>query len=170
MAHNSEETKAVVVQELPRLRRFAYSLTGSKADADDLVQNVVMRVLKAGIPGHDNAIAWMLRICKNCWIDEIRSRASQAKVVDSLQAEGGEASSSEKQVSDQLHIEKVTQAMSALPDQQRLALSLVAIEGMSYAETAKVLEVPIGTVMSRVARARENLHQYMHSKTEELTK
>ena len=170
MRQPNDQIKAIIVQELPRLRRFAYSLTGSMADADDLVQNVVVRVLNAGIPDPDNAIAWMLRICKNRWIDEIRSRSAQTKAMDTIKLDAQAANEADKQVHDQMDLERVVKAMDTLSDNQRVALSLVAIEGMSYSEAAKVLEVPIGTIMSRVARARENLHNVMHSESGDIVK
>ncbi len=163
MTQKSIQLKTIVVRELPRLRRFAYSLTGSKADADDLVQNVVMRLLKSGVPDEDSAVPWMLRICKNCWIDEVRSRTVRTNAMNTMLNDTPEFNNdSEKLVMNQLEVERVIQAMDTLSDNQRIALSLVAIENLSYDEAAKVLEIPIGTIMSRVARARQNLHRILH--------
>ncbi len=146
----------VIQKELSRLRRFSYSLTGDKADADDLVQNVVVKLLKSGIPDHVKPVPWMLTICKNLWIDEIRSREVRMKAANDERLAANEEGREDAQ-SHQLETQRVLEAVSALPDNHRLALSLVAVEGMSYAEAAAILDVPIGTIMSRVARARTNL-------------
>lgn len=163
-----EQIKEIVVEELPRLRRFAYSLTGSKADADDLTQNVVIRLLKAGVPEEGSAIAWMLRICKNCWIDEMRSRTVRTKAADAIRYDADSANATDMQITNQLDTQRVIEAMINLSENQRIVLSLIAIEGMSYGEAAEVLEVPIGTIMSRVARARANLQKSLGSSSGEV--
>jgi RNA polymerase sigma-70 factor (ECF subfamily) len=163
MTRHNDQVKALVVAELPRLRRFAYSLTGSKADADDLVQNVVIRVLNAQVPDHGNTVPWLLRICKNCWIDEMRGRTAQKRALDTLQDETPAAGSDgEKHLINQLDIDRVIAAIAHLNQHQRMALSLVAIENLSYDEASQVLDVPIGTIMSRVARARAKLQTLLH--------
>ncbi|TQV86238.1 RNA polymerase sigma factor [Exilibacterium tricleocarpae] len=164
------EIKAVILQELPRLRRFAFSLTASKADADDLVQNAVVRMLKAGLPANAEVVPWMLRICKNLWIDEIRSREVRVKAADAISLESDtQVQQGEQQIQGRLDLQRVVRAMTTLSDNQRLALTLVAIDGMSYAEAAEVLDVPVGTIMSRVARARESLQKHFQHQAEEMT-
>lgn len=150
--------QTLLVQETPRLRRFAYSLTGSKADADDLVQNLVVRLLKAGLPDDVPPVPWMLRICKNLWIDEVRSREVRTRATTVEQLNMNHATADNET---ELHIdtEKVLNAMEQLPDNQRIAISLVAVESLSYADAAEVMGVPVGTIMSRVARARAKLMQ-----------
>ena len=146
----------ILLEEAPRLRRFALSLTGAKAEADDLVQNVIMRLLEKGLPADVDPVPWMLRVCKNLWIDDRRAHqvryryAEQAPDEQSLVTHANEAGL-------QRDTEAVLQALSELPDKLRIALSLVVVEGLSYAEASEVMEVPIGTIMSRVARARSKL-------------
>ncbi len=155
MAEMNQVT-AIIQNELSRLRRFAYSLTSNKADADDLVQNLAVKLLKTGIPADVKPIPWMLTICKNLWIDEIRSREVRMRPSINKKLADDEAYDSNDQ---SIHVDanRVLNAVADLPENHKLALSLVAIEGLSYAEAADVLEVPIGTIMSRVARARSTL-------------
>jgi RNA polymerase sigma-70 factor (ECF subfamily) len=156
-----ELTRAIIIRELNRLRRFSYSLTGSKADADDLVQNVVERLLKKGIPDRENPVPWMLTVCKNMWIDEMRARDVRLKYASEKDRHNNEQSGSDARMSEpllnQLETDRVLSALAKLPENHRLPLGLVAVGGMSYAEVAYILDVPIGTVMSRVARARASL-------------
>ena len=146
-----------LISILPRLRRFAVSLTGDRTDGDDLLQKLVERLLERGVPDDVNLLKWSFRLCRNIWVDEIRSRKVRSHVaVDDfahqLRGEDGEASAMAR-----LTLSDVNTALEALPDDQRIALILVAVEGFSYAETAETLDVPIGTIMSRVARARKAL-------------
>lgn len=157
MSLNKQELKAVIIEQLPRLRRFAYSLTGIKEDADDLVQNLVEKLLNKGLPREVKPTPWLLRMCKNLWIDEIRARGVRRK----MQGENeGEASvNGEAHMVNLLEKDRVLAAMHQLSDEHRVILGLVAIEELSYAETAEVLELPMGTVMSRIARARKKFAQ-----------
>lgn len=146
-----------LISILPRLRRFAISLTGDRADGDDLLQKVVERLLSRDTPDGANLLKWSFRVCRNVWIDEVRSRKVRSHVAvedvsHQLRGEDGEAS-----VMARLTLRDVKEAMEALPDDQRLALLLVAVEGFSYAEAAETLDIPIGTVLSRVSRARRTL-------------
>ena len=166
MTRQVDEIRAVILRELPRLRRFAFSLTGCKADADDLLQDVVVRVLKVGLPAAADPVPWLLRVCKNLWIDEIRSRNVRLRAADKIKLDTDVESDGEQLIHNRLNMERVMQAMATLSENQRVALSLVAVDGASYAEAADVLEVPIGTIMSRVARARENLNRYFQDETE----
>lgn len=163
-----DKVRTVIQQELTRLRRFAYSLTGNKADADDLVQNLAVRLLKTGLPEDVDPVPWMLRICKNLWIDELRSREVRMKATNNDQLQTPSLTDGERSSRYQVDAGKVLKAMTSLSDNQRIALSLVAIEGMSYAQVAEILEVPIGTIMSRVARARDNLAKRFRGEVEEL--
>ncbi len=146
-----------LISLLPNLRRFALSLTGSAADADDLLQTTVERILKRGVPEGAHIGKWAFRVCRNAWIDETRyrkiRRAPDEQSEDSNRhSEDGVATALEK-----IAVSQVGKALQALPDNQREALALVAIEGFTYAEASEALEVPIGTIMSRVARARKEL-------------
>jgi len=141
------------------LRRFAYSLTGNREDADDLAQAVIEKLLSRGLPEEANERKWIFRVCKNLWIDEIRSREvrrSHAKDVVN-ECDGTPADGMLKR----LEAQRLIKALDKLPASQRLPISLVAIEGLTYAEAAEMLEVPIGTVMSRISRARNTLLRLM---------
>lgn len=148
-----------LMSELGGLRRFCLSLTGAAADADDLLQSTVERMLEKGMPEDAHTAKWVYRVCKNIWIDELRSREVRQRHVQAVQAtEHVEQSpSAEKQAGGERHLEAVNGALMRLPPEQRLALMLVAVDGKSYAEAAEILQVPVGTIMSRIARARKNL-------------
>ena len=145
-----------LVALLPRFRRFARALTRNVHDADDLVQLAVERALlrlDQWRPG-TRLDSWMYGIIRNAWIDETRARRRRDRVL--APAELGE------HVADgasDAHIQRLSleAAMERLPDEQRLAVALVLVEGLAYKEAAEVLEVPIGTVTSRLARGREAL-------------
>ncbi len=148
--------KQFLADEVKMLRRFAFSLTGSIDDADDVVQATLEKVLKSGLP-EDGPHAWLIRVCKNHWIDEIRKR--QVRNHDELdeQIVPGSGVLLDDAISEQRELDRVARAMDKLSEDHRVILSMVVIEGMSYAEVAGVLDTPIGTVMSRVSRARRNL-------------
>ena len=141
---------------LPRLRRFAYGLTGSIDAGDDLVQSACERALsrvhqwQAGT----RLDSWMYRIMQNLWFDELRAGrrrevATEPETLDAMT--GGDA---ESEAAMRLDLATVRRRMADLPPDQRAVLLLVSVEGLSYKEAAGILEVPIGTVMSRLARAR----------------
>ena len=144
-----------LVEMLPRLRRYAYALTGAHADADDLLQTTIERILRKGAPDDANLDKWVFRICKNIWIDEIRARRVRVSAVEDGKIEFEENIDGERIVIGKISLLEANKAMDALPDEQRAALSLVALEGYSYADAAQVLDAPIGTIMSRIARARK---------------
>jgi RNA polymerase sigma-70 factor (ECF subfamily) len=142
-----------LVALLPRLRRFARSLTRDMADADDLVQVALERGLarRAQWRADTNLASWMFTLMKNAWIDQARSRRRRGAVL-------GSADDVETVVdphaSDPVARFAVAKAMQALPDEQRLAVALVLVEGLSYAEASQVLGVPAGTLTSRLVRGR----------------
>lgn len=144
--------------ELGPLKKFCYSLTGSPADADDLLQVTVERILEKGMPADAHVAKWAYRVCRNAWIDEVRSReVRQRYPQQAVEEERDMAPSAEQEASQEQNIGELAQALQALPEDQRTALVLVAVDGKSYAEAAEILEVPVGTIMSRIARARKNL-------------
>ena len=138
---------------LPRLRRFARALTRHPQDADDLVQLAVERALsrskqwRAG----SSLTNWMLAIVRNAWIDETRSRRRRDAV---LVPEGEAAEVGDTGTDGDIELWSIQSALERLPQEQRLAVALVLIEGLSYREAAQVMEVPIGTLTSRLARGR----------------
>ena len=154
------ELQSALAALLPRLRRFARSLTHHREDADDLVQVAVERALRAldhYEPG-TRLDSWMFRIMQNAWIDEQRARGRRAEVLAPEEA-GEHVGVSEMG----RHIARlsVEAAMARLPEEQRLVVALVLVEGLPYKEAAQVLELPIGTVTSRLARAKDTLQQLL---------
>jgi RNA polymerase sigma-70 factor (ECF subfamily) len=153
----SELQREALLAELGGLRKFCLSLTGSAADADDLLQTTVEKVLEKGMPEDAHPAKWAYRICKNAWIDELRSREVRHRYPQTMGQEHEVAPSAEHIASGERQMSAVSNALDKLPEDQRLALTLVAVEGKTYAEAAEILEVPLGTIMSRIARARQNL-------------
>ncbi|AQA19384.1 RNA polymerase subunit sigma-70 [Halioglobus japonicus] len=152
----SDSQREALMAELGGLRRFCYSLTGNAADADDLLQGTVEKLLSKGIPEDAHTAKWSYRVCKNVWIDELRSREVRQRY-PSIADEEEDARSTEAVAEGEQALDAVSRALEQLPEDQRLALTLVTVEGKSYAEAAEILEVPVGTIMSRIARARKNL-------------
>lgn len=148
-----------LVALVPKLRRFAYSLTGNRQDGDDLVQAACEKALRNAaqfLPG-TRMDSWMYRIIQTLWIDDRRSAQRRGTAVDPedtcLSDEGKAANLPE----DRMMLAQTRAAMADLPEPQRAVLALVAIEGLSYREAAETLDIPVGTVMSRLSRAREAL-------------
>lgn len=148
---------AELIALLPRLRRFARSLAGHPDRADDLVQEACERALRgqAGfIPG-TRFDAWVFRILRNAWLDSHRRRAARGgehaaldAVAEAVGEDGRVTSGSRDDLMD------AERALLRLPPEQREALVLTCIEGLTFAEAAEVLGIPAGTVMSRSARGR----------------
>ena len=159
----SDSQKEDLLAGLRGLRKFCFSLTGNAADADDLLQMTVERVLKKGMPEDAHATRWAYRVCRHAWIDELRSRGVRQRHLDAVGEQEREELSAERLAGDERLVAAVFGALEKLPDEQRLALTLVAIEGKTYSEAAEILEVPPGTVMSRIARARRQLARIYES-------
>lgn len=158
-----ESIREELMALLPRLRRFALGLTGSRDQADDLVQNACERALKNL---HKYQVdtrfdSWIFRITKNIWIDTWRTRKAQGLSVELETAEYETKGYNEKDQENRHTLAVVARAMQALPEDQRVVLTLVSVEGLSYKEAAAVLDVPAGTVMSRLARARRRLFELL---------
>ena len=149
-----------MIELLPRLRRFAYSLTRSKDQADDLVQDTCERALARidqWTPG-TRLDSWMYRIAQNIWLDRGRSRKSRGESID-IESLGDLAGIDGRDVTEsRLTLKAVHEEMGRLSPDQQILIALVCIEGQTYQEAADVLDLPIGTVMSRLARARKALH------------
>ena len=149
-----------MVAFLPRLRRFAYGLSGDAAQADDLAQDACVRALThrdQWQPG-TKFESWMFRITQNLWIDKRRSMKSKGIHQDLDSVDEPSGVDGRDVMEGRLTLAAVMQGMKALSDEQRTLMVLVCIEGASYKEAAETLEVPIGTVMSRLARARQMLN------------
>lgn len=145
-----------VVALLPNLKRFALSLCRRGDLADDLVQTTAERAFRARAQ-FDPATQlqpWLFRILRNAWIDTLRRDATRGEVVDIHDSPQPDPIDSAAQIDDRLTLNAVRAAMDHLPEDERMVLYLVCIEGLSYAETAASLDIPQGTVMSRLSRAR----------------
>lgn len=142
---------------LPGLRRFAFSLTGSMSDADDLLQNTVERLLSRERPADADLLKWAFRVCRNLWIDECRARKVRQQAATQPELAEGQWVDGERAARSQREWFQVDAAMATLTEDQRQLIALVAMQGMSYDEVAEILAVPKGTVMSRLARARAAL-------------
>jgi RNA polymerase sigma-70 factor, ECF subfamily len=159
----AKELSFAIAALIPRLRRFGIALTGSRTDADDLVQNACERALKRTdqLRQHGRLDAWVFCIMRTLWFDEIRARRARrhdaADPTPEIAGDDGEAIAE-----DRLTLAAVRRALDALSEEHRAVLILVCVDGLSYKETAGVLGVPVGTVMSRLARARQALHEELH--------
>ena len=156
----SEEMKAELVALVPRLRRFAYALCGDRGEGDDLVQTACVKALsRLGQfePG-TRFDSWMFRIVQTTFLDERRSARHRTTTADmdavAARSDEGAAAGLPEQ---RLLLARVRGEIAALPAEQRAVMALVAIEGYSYKEAAEALGTPVGTVMSRLARARQRL-------------
>jgi RNA polymerase sigma-70 factor, ECF subfamily len=143
-----------IIELLPRLRRFARTITRNPHDADDLVQVTVERALLKFEQWKDEARleSWMFGIMRNAWIDEVRARTRRDRVF--APAEAGENVGASTGDQDAIALQS---ALAQLPEEQRMAIGLVLVEGLSYKEAAELLDVAIGTLTSRLARGRDAL-------------
>lgn len=153
----TQQVRAELVSLLPRLRRFAYGLTGSLDDGDDLVQSACERALTRldqFQPG-TRLDSWMYRIVQNLWIDQCRARQARPEAgMEPADLEALAVGDAERELNSRLAMATVQRAVRDLSEDQRAVLLLVCVEGLSYKAAAEVLDIPLGTVMSRLARAR----------------
>jgi len=143
----------------PRLRRFAHALARNPADADDLAQTAAEKAFKSFhqfTPG-TRFDSWLFRICRTSWIDTIRSRRRRES--REAPAELAEFIGHDPTAATEAAIDLVTAqaAMQRLPEEQREVVALILIDGFGYREAAEILDQPIGTVSSRLARGRTAL-------------
>ena len=145
-----------VEQHIPRLRRYARALTGERSAADDLVQDTLERALgrlHLWRQGSDLR-AWLFTIMHNIHVNQARSRARHQH--EALEAEPA-AEAVRAPEPDWLELRDLDRALARLADEQRVVLLLVGLEQFTYDEAARILNIPIGTVMSRLSRGRERL-------------
>lgn len=154
---NADALRRDLAALVPRLRRYAHALTGARHDADDLLQGTLERLLARGVPQEVELDKWAFRVCRNLWIDEVRARKVRSALPFEESAAMEQTFDGENVLMSRLALGEVGAAMDGLPEDQRAALSLVVLEGLSYAQAAAVLETPVGTIMSRIARARAAL-------------
>ncbi|MTW09513.1 sigma-70 family RNA polymerase sigma factor [Pseudoduganella eburnea] len=151
-----QDVRELLLACLPRLRRYARALTGDSASADDLVQDTVERGWsRIGQWRPDGDLrAWLFGIMHNLHIDQLRRAPPPAVELE----DGGPPAAASPPALDLRDLER---ALQQLPSAQREMLLLVALEDMRYEDVAAMLDIPLGTVMSRLSRARENLRRLM---------
>lgn len=156
----TNDIRGRMVELLPRLRRFAYALTGNLDKADDLVQETCAKALTSADQWQTGTRldSWMYRIAQNLWLDKVRAKKVRGEVVDVDAAVDLVGVDGRDVTESSLTLKVVARGIAALPPDQQLVLNLVCIDGLSYKEAAETLDIPIGTVMSRLARARRTLH------------
>ncbi len=151
-----------LASELPPLRRFARALTGDAALADDLVQDCVERAMnKSHLYDPARPLrAWLYAVLRNLYISGLRrtGRSTVVKTVDELSDGEGAVQPEQEQ---RLSVRSVNEALDRLAPQHREVIVLVGLEEMSYRDVAEILGVPLGTVMSRLSRAREHLRNIL---------
>ena len=158
----SGDLRAALTAMLPRLRRFGLALTGSRTDADELVQGACERVLTRGEQLRDRTRmdAWVYGIMRNLWIDEVRHRRvrrhDDISAADDVIGDDGVATAEGR-----VTLAAVRRAIGELSEDRRTLLVLVCVDGLTYKEAADTLGIAIGTVMSRLSRARQELHQLL---------
>jgi RNA polymerase sigma-70 factor (ECF subfamily) len=156
-----------IVELLPRLRRFALTLTRHEDDADDLVQAVAERALmRLATWRPDTRLdSWLFKIMQNQWIDQVRARRARG-APEVLEAADHVAGPDGRHVTGvRQDLQATLQAVLRLPEDQRAVVGLVLVEGLAYREAAEILDVPIGTVMSRLSRARAALEEALDGRT-----
>lgn len=152
-----------IVAAIPRLRRLAASLCRDRAGADDLVQDTVERAIgKAQHFSGGNLYAWLATVMLNLFRNQRRSLSRRPLLVDvddpAISSGLAASPSSNGESSD------IVRALDRLPEEQRVVLLLRALDGLSYAEIAEAQAIPVGTVMSRLARGRETLRELTDGK------
>jgi RNA polymerase sigma-70 factor (ECF subfamily) len=148
-----------LVELLPRLRRFAHALTRSPADADDLVQMALERALRSRNQWQAGSRldSWAYRIVRNLWIDTVRSRVRKEKFESPPQEAENARDDPSGTLEASIDLKRVMGAMQRLPEEQREVVALILIEGFGYREVSEMLDLPIGTVSSRLVRGRAAL-------------
>jgi RNA polymerase sigma-70 factor (ECF subfamily) len=156
MSEAFERIRVQLLELLPRLRRFARNLIRQPEDADDIVQIALERALTRCEQWDSSSRldSWMFGIIRNAWLDELRSRQRRGPQLD---IDDMSDTLADGQAAVEIEVMSVQTAMAKLPEEQRTAVSLVLVEGLSYKEAAQVMDIPIGTLTSRLARGREAL-------------
>lgn len=154
MARKKDDINLAIIAAAPHVRRFAYSLCRNAAEADDLVQSTIERVLSRSMPEGTDMKRWMFRICRNLWIDGLRAKTVRTGAAPEISLTAPEPASPEDEAGGRIMLARTEAAIAALPPAYREVLALVAVGGSSYKEASDALDVPVGTIMSRLARAR----------------
>lgn len=155
---SEKDLQQAVVSALPSLWRFAMSLSGRADMADDLAQNTCVRALERRhqIKEPKGVDRWLMTICRSLWYNELRSQAVRKS--QSLDSSDGAALASDLLPQEtNIYLREVLTEVMTLPEAQRSVVMLVLVEGYAYREAAEILDVPIGTIMSRLSSARAKL-------------
>jgi RNA polymerase sigma-70 factor, ECF subfamily len=148
-------------EQIPRLRRYARALTRNASRADDLVQDCLYRAIRKRhlFQPDTNLRAWLFTILHHQHVNDVRSglREGTTVPVEAVAETLGEPATQ----GSSLHLRDLDQAMARLPEEQRQVVLLVGLEGLRYEEVARILDVPVGTVRSRLSRAREALRHWL---------
>lgn len=149
---------------IPALRRYAWSFMKDQAAGDDLVQDTLERAISRWHQRRpDGSVrSWLFTILHNLAINRLREQSRGGQHISFEEAAQGSLAVAGSQ-EDSLHRRDIAVALAALPEEQRAVLLLISVEDLSYAEAARVLDVPIGTVMSRLSRGRERLLKIMEA-------
>jgi RNA polymerase sigma-70 factor (ECF subfamily) len=156
---SSDAFENELTQLLPRLRRFAHTLSRHGADADDLTQATIERALRSRHqwqPG-TRLDSWLYRIMRNLWIDTARARVRKEKHEAPEEEAQWIGEDPRDAIDASLELKRAMAAMERLPDEQREVVALILIEGFGYREVSELLDLPIGTVSSRLVRGRTAL-------------
>ncbi|WP_454726904.1 MULTISPECIES: RNA polymerase sigma factor [Cupriavidus] len=150
---------------IPALRRYARALLREQAAADDLVQDCLEKVITYwdSRRSNDDTRSWVFAILHNLAVTALRRRAGGQGMHVALEDVDESLMASRATQEDTLRYRDLMNALDALPEEQRSILLLISVEDMSYADAARVLDIPIGTVMSRLSRAREKLLKIMET-------
>lgn len=150
-----------LIELIPRLRRFARGLSGSPDSGDDLVQAACERLLQrqGRLHADTRLLSWMYRVIRNLHVDGLRSQSVRERGAETLLREVSETS--DRSLDNHLLLHEVQAALQKLSEEHRSALMLICVEGASYQEAADILRVPVGTVTSRLVRARKALLRAM---------
>jgi len=155
-----------LVALLPRLRRFARGLARGSEEGDDLVQAACERALAR----HDQfepgtrLDSWMYRIVQNLWLDSRRRQKKEAIALDPVDLAEHATPVGANAAEDGLYLAQVREAIAQLPEEQCAVLMLVSVEGLAYKDAAEILDLPLGTVMSRLSRARVALGRALENR------
>jgi RNA polymerase sigma-70 factor, ECF subfamily len=151
---SNRKTRFDVIGQLGSLRRYARSLARNEQDAEDLVHDALVRAYEkqASFRANGNLRTWLFSVLHNTFIDGFRSRQAETRRI----AQAAEITETAQQPAQEhaVRLEQIRRMFETLPEEQRSALHLVAIEGLSYEEAAGILGIPVGTLMSRISRAR----------------
>lgn len=151
---------AKIEKQIPSLRRYAWSLTGNRHDADDLVQDCIEKAIRGwgSLKNEDRLRQWLFSILHNQFLNDLRRRRNrQEEKHDPLDVDIPNLQTQ----ADTVYLRQVLKAVMKLTPERRSVLTLVAVEGLSYDAVAAILDIPAGTVMSRLSRARADLRDLL---------